>query len=323
VPGGTASNSSGIVTLQPTAHMHIVTASYSVQAYNMSFYATGFHDLVRGGGTGVLIGMTIPFGQRSSVGVSAGSGSTEGYQQMQVQQSVQNPGDWGYQAYAGTSSPAHSFADVQYKSPWALVSAGVDRIGAQNTERAEVQGAVSFADGGVYASNQINDSFAVVDTDGAPGVTVLRENQKVGKTDSSGRLLVPDLRSFDVNRLTIDPTDVSVDSTVDTATREVRPQYRSGVVVPFHVRVSHGALLRLVDKAGKPVPLGSVATLQATGVGVPVGYGGEAYVQDLGAHNTVNVTGPKGSRCAVAFDFTAKPNDIPTIGPLTCQENGS
>ena len=323
VAGGTVSTFNGLVTLQPAEHTHIITASYSVQVFNMSFYATGFHDLVRGGGTGALIGMTVPLGQRSSIGGSAGTGSIGGYQQIQAQQSVQNPGDRGYQAYASTSAPAHTFADVQYKSPWALVSAGVDRIGAQNTGRAEVQGAVSLADGGVYASNQINDSFAVVDTDGAAGVTVLRENQPVGKTDSNGRLLVPDLRSFDINHLTIDPTDVALDATVDTATHEVRPQYRSGVVVPFHVRIGHGALLRLVDKAGKPLPLGSVATLQATGVGVPVGYGGEAYVQDLDAHNTVNVTGPKGSRCAVSFDFTAKPNDIPTIGPLTCQENGS
>jgi hypothetical protein len=50
-----------------------------------------------------------------------------------------------------------------------------------------------------------------------------------------------------------------------------------GVVVRFPVKISHGALLRLVDEAGAPLSVGSTATLRATDVTVPVGYdGGDA-----------------------------------------------
>src|ERR1019366_7347347 len=141
----------------------------------------------------------------------------------------------------------HEFAELQYKSPWALVSAGADRIDRQTALRATAQGAVSFADGGLFASNTINDSFAVVDTNGAKGIRVLADNREVGTTDAAGRLLVPDLRSFDLNHIAIEPTDVPVDATVPFTTREVRPQDRSGVVVRFPVKIGHGALLRLVD----------------------------------------------------------------------------
>jgi outer membrane usher protein len=66
------------------------------------------------------------------------------------------------------------------------------------------------------------------------------------------------------------------------------------------------------------VPLGSAATLRATKVAVPVGYDGDAYVEDLSPHNELTVERADGRRCAVAFDYHPVPGDIPTIGPLKC-----
>jgi outer membrane usher protein len=136
----------------------------------------------------------------------------------------------------------------------------------------------------------------------------------------SGRLLVPDMRSFDLNHITIEATDIPADVTIDNASREVRPQDRSGVVVRFPIKLSHAALMRLVDEAGDPVPLGSVATLRATGTTCPVGYDGDVYVEDLGPHNTLIVERTDGRRCTVEFDYRPVPGDIPLIGPLHCRE---
>jgi outer membrane usher protein len=163
----------------------------------------------------------------------------------------------------------------------------------------------------------------VVDTSAVPGIRVSSENRPVEPTDGASRVLVPDLRSYDVNRLSIDPDDVPVDATVPFVTREVRPQDRSGVVVRFPVRVSHGALLRLVDESGRPLPVGSAAALAATGAAVPVGYDGEAYVEDLGPNNTLTVERPDERRCVVHFGYTPKPGEIPTLGPLVCRETRS
>ena len=140
----------------------------------------------------------------------------------------------------------------------------------------------------------------------------------MGSTNSSGRLLVPDMRSFDLNHITIVPTDIPPDATINDASREMRPQDRSGIVVRFPVKISHGALLRLVDEAGVPLAVGSTATLRATGVTVPVGYDGDAYLEDLGGHNEVTVERTDGHRCVVAFAYQPVPDEIPTIGPLRC-----
>ena len=302
----------------PAQHSHIFSANYSIQIHHMSIYATEFRDFTSSGNTnGLQVGLTIPFGRRSSVGVS---GASDGSAQAQVQRSAALIGEWGYQAYVSAPKSTREFAQVQYKSPWALLTAGVDHNDAETTLRMETQGAVSFVDRGLFPSNTVYDSFAVVDTSPMTHVHVLQENRDAGKTDSAGRLLVPDMRAFDLNHIAIDPADIPPDATITITTREVRPQDRSGVVVRFPIKISHGAILRLVDANGVAVPLGSIATLRATGVAVPVGYDGEAYVEDLNAHNKVEVEGPDGRRCSVAFDYQPVPGEIPAIGPLHCEE---
>jgi len=300
-----------------TQQAHILSASYSVQVHHMSIYATEFRDLANEGSGGLQFGLTIPFGRKGSVGVSSAS---DGSGQVQVQRSAPRIGDWGYQAYVSAGDTQHEFVQGQYKSHVTLVTAGVDLNGGETTLRMESQGALSLVDGGLFPSNTIYDSFAIVDTGPIAHVHVLQENSDVGRTNSAGRLLVPDMHSFDLNHLAIEPTDVPPDATIDVTTREVRPQDRSGVVIKFPMKISHGALLKLVDEAGLSVPVGSTAKLQATGVTVPIGYDGEAYVQDLNPHNEIEVELPDGGRCSVAFNYQPTRGEIPSIGPLSCLE---
>ena len=189
------------------------------------------------------------------------------------------------------------------------------------TGRFEAQGALSLVDHGLFPSNAIYDSFAIVDTGPLPRMHVLQENRDVGYTNRSGRLLVPDMRAFDLNHPAIAATQLPADVTLNDATREIRPQDRSGVVVRFPIKVSHGALIQLVYESGLPVPVGSSARLKATGVAVPVGYDGEAYVEDLSPSNELTVEGPDGRHCTVVFDYHPIPGEIPTIGPVRCVEN--
>lgn len=302
----------------PGSNSKVVSANYSIQIHHVSVYASEFKDFSStGSSNGMQIGLTIPFSRRRSVSVSA---TSAGDGQMQAQKSATSIGDMGYDVFISGGNSDHEFGQVQYKSPVGLFTTGVDRSAGKMSLRVESQGALSLVDRGLFPSNAINDSFAIVDTGATPNVRVLQENRDVGSTGSSGRLLVPDMRSFDLNHLTIEPTDIPPDSTIKDASRAVRPQDRSGVIVRFPIKISHGALLKLVDEAGVPIPLGSTAKLQATGVTVPVGYDGDAYVEDLNPRNQVAVERPDGVRCTVAFDYHAVPGEIPSIGPLRCLE---
>jgi outer membrane usher protein len=302
----------------PAESSQVVTASYSVQIRRVSIYASEYRNFTgTGGSNGLQVGLTIPIGRRSSVNASA---SSDGSAQLQVQKSVSQIGEWGYDAYISKGDSNHEFGQVQYKSPVGLYTAGIDNNAGQTTLRLESQGAISLADKALFPSNTIYDSFAVVDTGPMPHVHVLQENRDVGRTNSSGRLLVPDMRSFDLNHIMIEPTDIPVDVTISDASRELRPQDRSGVVVKFPIKFSHGALLKLVDESGVPLPLGSTAKLLSSGAVVPVGYDGDAYLSDLGPHNEIEVERPDGQRCRAAFKYQAMPGEIPAIGPLRCLE---
>ena len=290
----------------------------------VSLYATAYNDFSGTAGSGLLVGLTIPLGSRSSASVSTGATSQDNTAQVQLMQTPFAIGDWGWRLFGGLSqvNSSHEFADVQYKSPWALLIAGVDQNGSQTTLQAEARGALSLIGGGLFASNPITDSFAVVDTNGYKDVRVQQENREFGRTDSAGQILVPDLRSFDINNLSIDPTDIPPDATVGYTQRQVRPQDRSGVVVRFPIETSRGALVQLTDDAGKVIPLGSIATLRSTRIAAPVGYDGKVYLVDLEPRNEVTVERGNGQRCVATFGYQAKPGDVPVIGPIRCRESG-
>jgi outer membrane usher protein len=312
-------NSPNPIVAQSTTAQHskVFSANYTRQIHRVSIYATEFRNLTGSESSGIQVGMTIPLGRRSSA--SAG-GSSDGIGQVQVQQSATKIGEWGYEGFVSAGNSTHEFGQVQYKSPVGLFTAGVDQSGGVTSVRLESQGALSFVDKHLFLSNYIYDSFAIVDTSPVPHVHVYQENREIGRTNSSGRLLVPDMRSFDLNLIAIEPTDIPADATIDNDKREVRPQALSGVVLKFPIHFNHAALLQLVDQAGVALPLGSAATLRATGAIVPIGYDGDAYVEDLSSHNELIVVRPNGHKCTVVFNYEPLAGDIPSIGPLTCTE---
>lgn len=304
--------------LEPPSRSRVVSANYSVQLRHLSIFVSEFKDFASTTGShGMQFSLTVPFGRRSSATVGA---TSDGNGQIQIQQTAPQVHDWGYQMYVSAGSSNHEFGQVQYKAPAGLLTAGLDSNDGETSFRVESQGALSLVDHGVFPSNTIYDSFAIVDTGPIPNVRVLQENRLVGRTGTSGRLLVPDLRSFDLNSITIEPTDIPPDVTINNATRKMRPQDRSGVVVRFPIKFSHGALIQLVDDSGVPLPLGCTAKLESTGVTFPVGYDGDAYVEDLENHNKLLVERSDGSRCTLEFDFHPASGSIPSIGPLACRE---
>jgi outer membrane usher protein len=304
----------------PAQHVQLVTASYSRRLFGSIYgYATAYYDLAQSHSAGGLIGVSIPIGNRSSVSLSGAAASGLDYGTVQAMRSVVDIGDTGGQVLSTSGASARQLAEFDYKAPWALLGVGADRSYGQTATRATAQGALSVVNGGVFASNTIYDGFAVVDTEGVKDVHVLEENRAIGMTDASGQLLVPDLRSYDTNRIGIDPRDVPADSDVGPITGIVRPQDRSGVVLAFPIRASRGATLHLVDDGGVPIAVGGEATLAASGLTVPVGYDGQAFVKGLSGHNRVTVRRTDGRTCIADFDFQPQPRVLPSIGPLRCR----
>ncbi len=301
------------------SQVELANVSYSIPlAGRIALYANGFKDLRSARTYGIGVGISMSLGGATSASVGSTMDSGRASYVAGVAKSALQENDYGYRLQDQEGAQAQRSAQGDYLARWGDVSAGVDQSSGLTAGRAGLRGSLVLADRSLFASDQIADSFAVVNTGGVAGVPVLYENRPLGVTDSGGQLLVPSLLSYQNNRLAVDTAALPPDIDVGQTSAIVRPPDRSGIVVNFQVRKVRAALLKLQDANGKFIPLGSVAKV-AGALDQPVGYDGEAYVLGLKASNRVRVELPNGSSCMVQFAYKPVPGDIPVIGPLICR----
>ncbi len=299
-----------------------LSLSYNQRLFgNVSFYVTAFADVKRLDRPNIFAGITIPLGGGESSASAGFSYDESGKYRATASYSKplkQKNGSVGWRARVSLGDLRSAQASLAWRTSKATVRGTVMRMNDNTLGHVTVDGAMVLAGGGLFAANRINDSFAVVKA-GAPGVTVRYENRPVGKTDRSGRLLVPTLRSFQRNKISIDPETLPVDATVADSKIFVAPADRAGVTVDFGVRPhSAAALVTFVDAAGKPLEVGGEARLEGAAGAFVVGYDGQTWLEGLKAHNRVRIDSGEGKVCEAAFDFTPKPGEQVAIGPVKC-----
>lgn len=182
-----------------------------------------------------------------------------------------------------------------------------------------LDGSVVVAGGGVFLSRRIDDAFAVVDA-GAPGVEVSAENRPVGRTGRSGKILVPDLRAYEANSVSIDPAALPLDAAVGVTKQTVRPAHRAGARVDFGVEASaREALIALVGGDGRPLEVGGRVVLNGADDGeLLVGFDGEVFALGLRDRNEIRVSYPDGRGCAAQFDYADQPGTLTEIRGVPC-----
>src|SRR5882672_1272247 len=180
----------------------------------------------------------------------------------------------------------------------------------------DARGALVIMDRAIMASRAIDDAFALVSTDGVPGVPVLHENRRIGTTDGSGHFIVPDLQAFQRNQLGIDTLALPADARIDVDRMVAVPRNGAGVLARFPVSLYRGASVILVDEQGKPLPVGTRVTLQDGGASALVGYDGVVFFDTLAQRNRlVAEFGEK--TCIVDLSFDARAA-MTTLGPFVC-----
>ena len=148
------------------------------------------------------------------------------------------------------------------------------------------QGGLLWAAGRAWPAQTSSGPAALVEVPDLGGVEVLHDGQRVGRTDSAGRILVPALRPFENNDITVVPEDLPLTALVDSEKLIVRP-YAHGVVrgvVPVSAGESRVFVLRLgahdfvpagaaVVVDGHTYPVGTEGMAQ-----LPVGHGSRSGV---------------------------------------------
>jgi outer membrane usher protein len=214
------------------------------------------------------------------------------------------------------ASNDEGFLSGSYQGQAGRATLAYSRQDGESGLQAELSGGVAITSEGFMASRRLDQSFAIVKVADYADLTVYVDNQPVARTDATGRVLLDALRPYDTNLVSIDPTELPMDASLQKASMTVVPAHRSGAVVKFPVSRVRSATLRLALPGGEAVPAGARVTLD--GHAYPVALSGMVYIDNLpearqGTAQWVDKT------CAFSLPELSQVDAIADLGTIRCE----
>lgn len=200
-------------------------------------------------------------------------------------------------------------------------SAGADHDEDGTNWRASAAGSAAWIGGMPFLTREIRDAFAVVQVNGFEGVEVKLDNQSMGRTDSSGRILLPGLRPFQENRVRIEIEDLPLNARIDKLETSVTPYAGAGILADFPASEGRDLLLRLVMPDGSPAPQGGYVLLEASDVRHPVGLDGAIYLREVTDGDLAQMRW-QDQRCGFTVRVPESAALVPRGGDVVCNYYG-
>lgn len=235
-----------------------------------------------------------------------------------VQRNLPVGNGYGYRLAASTGATDRLDGKLSLNSGFGTHDAQLTWVDGRSGVRVSTAGGIGILGGEAFASRRLDHSFASVKVGDYPNVRVFADNQLIGKTNERGTLIVPMLRPYDRNRLSIDLADLPLDAEVPFDEQFVRPFARHGVEVEFAAAPANAAILRILLPDMTPLAAGAMVRLDGDPAGHVVAPGGEAYLTGLGADNLAIVSWSGGS-CRFAFRFAPTAEPQPRLGDFICR----
>jgi len=211
---------------------------------------------------------------------------------------------------------------VEYQGPWGRYEIAHDRLDGKDATTVSAAGGVVAIGGSLHATRPVEESFALVRVPGVSGVRSYLSNQEVGRTDSRGDLLVPNLLPYYGNRLAIADVDVPFDYTVGATERLIAPPHRGGAVVSFPVtrirRLTGSARLEVDGKDVTPAYGRLTVTVDGVEFASPVGKKGEFYLEDVPAGRHLAALEYRGVTCSFTLEVPATEDARASLGTVRC-----
>ncbi|WP_232514133.1 fimbria/pilus outer membrane usher protein [Burkholderia oklahomensis] len=296
--------------------IQLMSLSYNVQLGRAGFMSIGVSKPLSGNGA-TTVGMTwtLPLNNRTSASVTMTRQQHSTEFLAQVQRSLPVGDGFGYSVQAGNNiQDASASLQTRVGTYNVEVAANRGRAGV----RASAAGGVAFVDGTPRLSRQVTDSFALVKVPGFPKVGVYADNQLVSHTDANGLALLPRLRAYENNPISIEQADLPFDAKIGTLKLDAVPYFRSGMVLEFPITRSHGAVLTIDLENGGHLPAGATVKVAGQTEEFPVGHDGIVYLTGLSEQNRLQATWHD-QQCDMTVRFPAGDDPLPDLGTHLCK----
>jgi len=265
---------------------------------------------------------TRSLGERTSATLDASSQGGRTQELIQIQRNLPAGAGSGYRVTAGMDGSPDGEIEYTWQTATGTYDADALRVVGETQESVSATGSIALMGDRLFPTRRIDGSFAVVDVGKEPGVRIYDDNQLVGRTDAEGQALVPRLRPYEDNRISIEQADLPLDAQIPTVEQKAVPYFRSGTRVRFAVLHPHGALITVVFASGRELPAGALVQVVGRDGEFPSALHGEVYVTDLSAPAVLHATWPGGTcEFSVPKDAPMTSNDpLPRLGPYVCKE---
>jgi len=239
--------------------------------------------------------LTVPLGRSSSGSVRALAGSAGLEAGVSYRRQTPPASGWGFgfDANAGHTPSVQTRAELQTGA--ATFSGEVSLASGAAAVRLSASGSLGLIAGSPFAARRLGSSFGVVDLGGLPNVRIFVDNVLMGRTAPNGRMILPQLRAFEVNSIRIEPADVPLETELVSDRLTVRPPDGSGVIIRLADQPEIPASVRVTLEDGSPLPAGAmvpvrpadqtVESLPDGQVDLPLHTGNNMITIDLGARH--------------------------------------
>lgn len=286
---------------------------------NLNISANIYKDLSRNDTGGYII-LTYQFRSKYNISssMSRDNGRTGYTQQIDsIPDSGINAYSWGASITNYSDSIINSQVYGNYRGRYGTYNASVQKFGSSTGTTLSASGALVFADRGIYPTNEIGQSFALVKNAG-PGTHILNGGVDLGAADSSGHFLITDMTPYTENHIFLDTTNLPIDWQTQNTEKIAVSGYRQGSLVNFNGEKVISATVLLVDRDHHPLPPGYKVILNNSTESM-TGYGGEVYLEQLKPNNTLTVNLLDKGACVTHFSYGSENSSTVKMGPYTCQ----
>jgi len=241
-----------------------------------------------------FVGLTYYPREGMTLSSSYEKGNGTDSETLQIQKSLPVGEGFGYRASvsrAATQSGEITTANpsFQYNARYGTYTAEYSRqfvnTGANESYSLSAAGGIAYIGNTIGFSRPIDDSFGLVKVGSLEGVRVYQSNQEIGRTDSSGRVFVPNLGSYYDNQVSIADKDIPIDYSIKEVIKYISPPLRSGSIINFEVakfQAITGTLKIKIDKEVLPVEFYEVSMMvDGKEITFPTGKGGEFYFENV------------------------------------------
>lgn len=306
---------------QPFAE--VITLSYNLPVGRIANFSLNVQRIPGPtGSTGIHAALVVPLGELTSASIAAdrtrnhATGDLENVQSFLLQKSPPFGDGYGYRVQAREKD---LLAAGTLQTPVGVYTAEASRTGDNHDQalRLGAEGGVATIGGYTFAARNMSDSFGVVRVADYPNVRVLQDNQVVTRTNKDGYAVLPRMRAYDRNQVTIDQRDLPLDAVLGSLKLDAVPYYRSGVLLEFPIKRVRAATMKIALDDGQPIPSGAVAKVEGKGDEFPVALQGELYIEGLDQRNRITVQW-KGQACTLDVAYPKTDDPLPDLGTFVC-----